>query len=82
MRDHIQTVVGRYKSRIKGWGVVNETVNEDGSLRQTPWFKIIGEHYLAKAFAFACEPDPDAQLYYNDYSAGERRQTKRRYRAD
>ncbi len=68
MRDHIQTVVGRYKGRIKGWDVVNEALNEDGTLRQTQWLKIIGEDYLAKAFQYAHEADPAAQLHYNDYS--------------
>jgi endo-1,4-beta-xylanase len=68
MHDHIQTVVGRYKGRIGGWDVVNEALNEDGTLRQTPWLKIIGEDYLAKAFQFAHEADPSAELYYNDYS--------------
>jgi endo-1,4-beta-xylanase len=68
LRDHVSTVVGRYKGRIKGWDVVNEALNADGSLRQSPWFKIIGEDYIAKAFEFAHEADPDAELYYNDYS--------------
>jgi endo-1,4-beta-xylanase len=68
MQDHIHTVVGRYKGRIKGWDVVNEALNEDGTLRPSPWLKIIGEDYLVKAFQFAHEADPDAQLYYNDYS--------------
>jgi len=68
LREHIHTVVGRYKGRIKGWDVVNEALNEDGTLRQTPWLKIIGEDYLVKAFQFAHEADPNAQLYYNDYS--------------
>jgi endo-1,4-beta-xylanase len=68
LRDHIRTVVGRYKGRIKGWDVVNEALNEDGTMRQSPWLKIIGEDYLIKAFEFAHEADPHAQLYYNDYS--------------
>ena len=68
LHDHIRTVVGRYKGRIAGWDVVNEALNEDGTLRQSPWLKIIGEDYLVKAFEFAHEADPKAELYYNDYS--------------
>ena len=67
MRDHIQTVVGRYKGRVQSWDVVNEALNEDGSLRQTLWCKIIGEDYIAKAFEFAHQADPKAILTYNDY---------------
>ena len=68
MREHIRTVVGRYKGRVNGWDVVNEALNDDGTLRQTPWLKIIGEDYIAKAFEFAHEADPKAELQYNDYS--------------
>ena len=68
MRDHIQTVVGRYRGRVDGWDVVNEALNEDGTLRETPWLEIIGEDYLAKAFQFTRDVDPEAELYYNDYS--------------
>ena len=68
MRDHIYAVVGRYKGRVKCWDVVNEAVDDDGSLRQTPWLKIIGPEYLAKAFQFAHEADPAAELYYNDFN--------------
>jgi endo-1,4-beta-xylanase len=68
MHDHIRTVVGRYKGRIGGWDVVNEALNEDGSLRKSQWLNIIGDDYIAKAFQFAHEADPAAELYYNDYS--------------
>jgi endo-1,4-beta-xylanase len=68
MRDHIRTVVGRYKGRIHGWDVVNEALDEDGSLRKSPWQVGIGDDYVAKAFEFAHEADPDAELYYNDFN--------------
>jgi endo-1,4-beta-xylanase len=68
LHDHIQTVVGRYKGKIDSWDVVNEALNEDGTLRQSPWMKIIGEDYIIKAFQYAHEADPKVQLNYNDYN--------------
>jgi len=68
MRDHIRTVVGRYRGRIHGWDVVNEAIDEDGSLRKSPWQVGIGDDYVAKAFEFAHEADVDAELYYNDFN--------------
>ncbi len=67
MREHIYTVVGRYKGRIKGWDVVNEAIVEDGSYRNSKFFQILGEEFIPLAFRFAHEADPDAELYYNDY---------------
>jgi endo-1,4-beta-xylanase len=68
LREHIQAVAGRYKGRIHGWDVVNEAVNDDGTMRQTPWLEAIGEDYVARAFEYAREADPEAELYYNDYN--------------
>ena len=68
MRNHIQTVVGRYKGRIHGWDVVNEAIEDDGTFRQSPWYQILGPEYIEMAFRFAHEADPDAELYYNDFS--------------
>ena len=69
MREHINTVAGRYKGRVKGWDVINETFEDDGALRRnSPFVRIIGEDFIPLAFQFAHEADPDAELYYNDYS--------------
>lgn len=68
MRNHIHTVVGRYKGKIKGWDVVNEAILDDGSYRNSRFYQILGEDFIKLAFQFAHEADPDAELYYNDYS--------------
>lgn len=67
MKDHIHTVVGRYKGKIKGWDVVNEAIMEDGSYRNSMFYQILGEEYIPLAFQYAHEADPEAELYYNDY---------------
>lgn len=76
MKDHIHTLVGRYKGKIQSWDVVNEAINDGGNeetaateaLRDSKWKQSIGPEFLTLAFKFAHEADPDAVLYYNDYN--------------
>ena len=70
LHDHITTVVGRYRGRIVTWDVVNEAIDENG-LRDTVWLRVIGPEYIALAFKWAHEADPDALLFYNDYASEE-----------
>lgn len=67
MKDHIYTIVGRYKGRIKGWDVVNEAILDNGAYRESKFYQILGEEFIPLAFQYAHEADPDAELYYNDY---------------
>ncbi len=68
MYSHIMTVVTHYKGKVKGWDVVNEAIEDDGSYRKSPYYNIIGPEYIELAFQFAHEADPNVELYINDYS--------------
>jgi endo-1,4-beta-xylanase len=68
MTNHINTVAGRYKGKMLSWDVVNEAVEGDGSLRKSVFLNTLGESFLPLAFKLAEAADPDADLYYNDYS--------------
>jgi len=68
MKQHIYAVVGRYKGRVKGWDVVNEAIEDNGSYRKSKFFRILGKDFIKYAFQYAHEADPNAELYYNDYS--------------
>jgi endo-1,4-beta-xylanase len=69
LRDHIKTVVGRYKGRIQQWDVANEIFTETGALRTTEniWIRELGPGIIADAFRWAHEADPRAKLFFNDY---------------
>lgn len=67
IKDHITTIMTRYKGKIHGYDVVNEAIVEDGSYRNSLFYQILGEEFIPFAFQCAHEADPDAQLYLNDY---------------
>jgi GH35 family endo-1,4-beta-xylanase len=75
LKDHITTLVGHYKGRIRSWDVVNEAINDRGNdqtaqtenLRGSQWLTNVGPEFVTHSFKFAHEADPDAHLYYNDY---------------
>ena len=68
LREHIDTVVGRYRGRIEQWDVVNEPLEDDGTLRESPWLEGMGIDYIADSFRWAHDADPTARLYLNDYN--------------
>jgi endo-1,4-beta-xylanase len=70
LKEHITAVVSRYKGKVYAWDVVNEAISDkpDEYLRPSIWQKICGEEYIAKAFEYAHEADPNALLFYNDYN--------------
>ncbi|OAX48281.1 endo-1,4-beta-xylanase [Paenibacillus sp. AD87] len=85
MKAHIETVVGRYKDVIYAWDVVNEVISDDADdanafLRPSKWLDIAGEDFIAKAFEFAHEADPQALLFYNDYNESDPHKRERIYR--
>lgn len=75
MKAHIDAVAKHFRGKVYCWDVVNEAVMNDGHLRgpnepegqKSRWLEIIGEDYIAEAFRYAHEADPDAKLFYNDF---------------
>jgi endo-1,4-beta-xylanase len=68
MEKHIKEIVTRYKGKVHTWDVVNEVMGDDGELRNSRFFQIVGSYeYIAKAFQWAHEADPDALLCLNDF---------------
>jgi endo-1,4-beta-xylanase len=68
MEQHIRTLAGRYKGKLAAWDVVNEAVGDDNKMRESHWYKIMGDDFIYNAFELAHETDPQAHLMYNDYN--------------
>jgi endo-1,4-beta-xylanase len=82
LKDHITTVVSRYKGKIYAWDVVNEAIADDSTqfLRNSLWYQICGEEFITKAFEYAHEADPNAILFYNDYNTERPEKRERVYK--
>jgi len=68
LKNHIYQLVTRFKGKVNMWDVVNEALNDDGTLRETVFLNMIGDDYIEKAFQFANDSDPNVELAYNDYN--------------
>jgi endo-1,4-beta-xylanase len=66
--NHITTIASRYDGKLKSWDVVNEALNEDGTLRKSVFLEKLGEDYIVEAFRLAQQAAPNTELYYNDYN--------------
>jgi endo-1,4-beta-xylanase len=70
LRTHITTVMTHFKGKVYAWDVVNEAIDDGSSVyRNSQWYAICGEDYIIEAFKAARAADPDAKLFYNDYTA-------------
>jgi len=83
MKNHIQQIMTRYKDVVYCWDVVNEAISDDANAtdpyRQSPMYKLCGDEFIAKAFEYAREADPNALLFYNDYSTVDPHKRERIY---
>jgi endo-1,4-beta-xylanase len=82
LKDHITAVVNRYKGKVYAWDVVNEAIGDDSTqfLRNSAWYRICGDEFIARAFEYAHAADPQAQLFYNDYNTERPEKRDRVYR--
>ena len=66
--NHINTIAGRYNGKVFSWDVVNEALEEDGSMRKSIFLEKLGPDFITEAFRLAQKAAPNTELYYNDYN--------------
>lgn len=66
--NHITTVASRYSGKIFSWDVVNEALNEDGTMRKSIFLEKMGDNFVTEAFRLTEKVSPGTELYYNDYN--------------
>lgn len=67
-KEHINTIAGRYDGQVYSWDVVNEALNEDGTMRKSIFLDKLGDDFVVEAFRLAQKAAPNTKLYYNDYN--------------
>lgn len=73
LQEHIATVMKHYAGQVFAWDVVNEALDENGRVKDSPWYNQPGiglsdkgTAYVEQAFRWAHDADPQALLFYND----------------
>jgi endo-1,4-beta-xylanase len=73
LQEHIEKVMKHYAGQVFAWDVLNEALDENGKVRDSPWYNQPGigfagkqTLYIEQAFRWAHEADPHALLFYNE----------------
>jgi endo-1,4-beta-xylanase len=69
LKQYVQTVVAHFRGKVDSWDVVNEPLNDDGTMRDNLWYRVIGPDYISLALTWARQADPNVKLFINDYGA-------------
>ena len=71
LADHVGTVAAHFRGRVDTWDVVNEPLEDDGTLRAggAPWLPVLGPSYIETALRAARAADPSARLFINELAA-------------